>query len=489
MDFNQFLVLEKVLPPQKPVFKEISFENPKINHFLKDRGFKLYSHQVEAIKKVKEDKNLVITTPTASGKSLIYILSIFERFYQNPYTAALVIFPLKALAQDQLNKIKEFALEIGLDISVEVYDGDTPQDKRRQIKTNPPNVLITTPDMLSAGILPYHYQWSSFFENLDFIVIDEVHSYRGILGSHVANIIRRLKRITEFYKSKKPVFITNSATIHNPSGFVSKLIGEEVVEIGKSGAPSPKKVVQIFKKLPKTLVVEYITNNVIEDISTIVFTDSRKEAELLTLRVRERLKDKGRTDLIDTVSPYRSGYTPEERREIEFKTTTRNIRALISTSALEMGIDIGDLESCVILGYPGTLAQLWQRFGRAGRRDKTAFNVFIPGYNALDQYFVKNPDEIFNRAVEEPVINPKNKFILEKHIPAMAAELPLAVDDLSEDEKEVARKLYKEGILKFSRGKLYAKKQKPFSIRSSGESFLIKEKASKRVVGDISEEL
>ncbi len=489
MDFSQFLVLEKVLPPQKATFKEFNFKNSLISNFLKKNRLKLYAHQAEALKKIEEGKNLVITTPTASGKSLIYILSIFERWYKNPETRALVIFPLKALAQDQYQKIKEFALEIGLDISVDVYDGDTPQDKRRQIKANPPNILITTPDMLSAGILPYHYQWNAFFENLDFVVIDEVHSYRGILGSHVANIIKRLKRVVDFYKSRQPTFITNSATIHNPSGFVEKLIDEKVVEISKSGAPSPKKIVQIFKKLPKTLTVEYIANNVINDISTIVFTDSRKEAELLTLMVREKLKDKGREDLLNAVSPYRSGYTPEERREIEFKTATRNVRALISTSALEMGIDIGDLESCVILGYPGTLAQLWQRFGRAGRRDKTAYNVFIPGYNALDQYFVKNPEEIFNRNVEEPVINPKNKFILEKHLPAMASELPIDVNTLSEEEKEVARKLYKEGVLTFSRGKLYAKRQKPFSIRSSGESYLIKDVENKKMIGDISEEL
>lgn len=487
--FNKKIVFEKIIPPEKATYKQIKFKNKKLEKYLKEKNIKLYSHQAQAIEYVKNGKNVVITTPTASGKSYIYIFSVLEKLAENPYATSIVIFPLKALARDQYAKIKELIDETEIQATVEIYDGDTPKEKRRQIKQNPPNFLITTPDMLNAGILPYHTGWASFFENLNFIVLDEIHTYRGIIGSHIYNIIKRLKRIVNYYKSKKPVFITNSATIHNPTKFATTLIGEEVIEINKSGAPSPEKVVQIFNRTTTNELSHLIAKNIIEDISTIIFVDSRKEAELLSLRVKDTLRKIGRPDLEDKVSPYRSGYTPEERREIEFKTMTRNILAIISTSALEMGIDIGDLECCILAGYPGTLAQLWQRFGRAGRRDKKAYNILIPRKNALDQYFVKNPEELFLRQMEEPVINPKNKYILRKHIPVMAAELPVKISELDEDEKEVARQLYKEKKLRFSNNKLYASRQEPFSIRSAGSSYKIVETIKDKVIGDISEDI
>ncbi|HIQ24734.1 MAG TPA: DEAD/DEAH box helicase [Persephonella sp.] len=489
LDISQKIVYEKEIPPQKAIYKDFPFKNEKITKFLKEKNIRLYSHQADAIRQIFLKNNVVITTPTASGKSYIYILSVLERFQANPYTKALVLFPLKALAQDQYAKIKELVLELGINITVEVYDGDTPKEKRIEIRNNPPNFLITTPDMLNIGILPFHYKWASFFEDLEFIVIDEVHTYRGVIGSHIANIIKRLKRIVSYYKSEKPTFITNSATIHNPSKFVSNLISEPVIEISKSGASSPKKVVQILKNLKSLEIAGLIANNVINDISTIVFVDSRKEAEILSLRVKDVLKNKGKEELIGKVSPYRSGYTSKERRDIEFKIITRNILAVISTSALEMGIDIGDLESCILIGYPGTLAQLWQRFGRAGRRDKPAYNILIPKRNALDQYFVKNPEEIFKRQMEEPVINPKNKYILKKHIPLIAYEIPIKIKELSEEEKEVARQLYKEKKLKFSNNKLFASKPSPFSIRSAGNSFKIVDAKKDKVIGDISEDI
>ncbi|NPA54457.1 MAG: DEAD/DEAH box helicase [Aquificae bacterium] len=487
--YRSRIVFSKTLPPKSPTFKIFNPENENLRKFLKRKNIQLYAHQVDGIQEVKKGNNIVITTPTASGKSLIYILSILDHLVKNPDTKAIVIFPLKALARDQYEKIQSLVLETKIPATVEVYDGDTPKEKRQEIKKNPPTFLITTPDMLNAGILPYHSSWSSFFENLDFIVLDEIHAYRGILGSHIANIIKRLKRIANYYKSKKPVFIMNSATIHNPADFASKLTGEKVIEISKSGAPSPEREVQIFKGLRATETAELIANTVIEDISTIVFVDSRKEAEILSLRVKEVLRKKGREDLVDKVSPYRSGYTPQERREIEFKLLTKNILAVISTSALEMGIDIGDLESCILVGYPGTLAQVWQRFGRAGRRDKKAYNILLPKRNALDQYFVKNPEELFNRQMEEPIINPLNRYILKKHLPVMASELPIKISELSKEEKEVARELYKEKKLRFSNNKLYASRQPPFSIRSAGESFSIVESVSGKIIGDISEDI
>ncbi len=487
--YRHRIAFEKTLKPISPKFSDYHFSNPEINRFLKERGIKLYLHQVKGIEKVKEGKNIVITTPTASGKSFIYILSVLERLKDNPFTKALVVFPLKALARDQYGKILDIINETGINATVRVYDGDTDKEERREIKSDPPTFLITTPDMLNAGILPYHESWSYFFENLEFIVLDEIHAYRGILGSHVSNILRRLKRITAYYRSRKPVFIMNSATIHNPRGFASKLIGEEVFEISENGAGSPEREIKIFRQFKSAEIAEFIADLVENDVSTIVFVDSRKETEILTLRVRDILRKRGREDLVEKVSPYRSGYTPEERREIEFKIMTRNILAVISTSALELGIDIGELDCCILLGYPGTLAQVWQRFGRAGRRDKKAYNFLFPKRNALDQYFVKNPEEIFRRGVEEPIINPENEYILKKHIPFMAKEIPIKISELSEKEKKVARELYKEGIIKFHNGKLYASRQKPFSIRSAGESYRIVDIFKNREIGTIPEEI
>jgi len=487
--YKNKIAYRKVLPPTEPVYRDFDFKNSALKDFLKRKGIRLYSHQAEGIKTVLSGKNIVVTTPTASGKSFIYMFSVLERHFHNPDTKALLVFPLKALARDQYGKITETIMEAGINASVAVYDGDTPKEERYRIKREPPTFLITTPDMLNAGILPYHTGWGSFFENLEFIVFDEVHAYRGVLGSHVSNIIRRLKRVVSFYRTREPVFVMNSATIHNPAGFTSRLINGDVVEISNSGAPLPEREIQVFRNMKSLEKAELIASTVIEGISTITFVDSRKEAELLSLRVKELLKKKGREDLVDKVSPYRSGYKPEERREIEFKVMTRNVLSVISTSALEMGIDIGEIEGCILLGYPGTLAQLWQRFGRAGRRDKKAYNILVPRRDALDQYFVKNPDELFNRQVEEPVINPENRYILKKHLPVMANEIPIKITELSETEKEVARELYREGKLRFANNKLYASRQEPFSIRSAGESFTIVDGISGKVVGDISEDL
>ncbi len=487
--YRHRIAFEKILPSVKPQFLDFKFSSAEINRFLEEKGIKLYSHQAEGIRCVKEGKNIVVTTPTASGKSFIYILSVLDRLKENPFTKALVVFPLKALARDQYGKILDVITETGINATVGVYDGDTGKDDRKKIKSDPPTFLITTPDMLNAGILPYHESWSYFFENLEFIVLDEIHAYRGILGSHVSNILKRLKRIVSYYRSRKPVFIMNSATIHNPSRFASKLIGDEVVEISKNGAGSPEREIKIFKQFKTSEIAEIIADLIKDDVSTIVFVDSRKETELLTLRIRDILEKRGREDLKEKVSPYRSGYTPHERREIEFKIMTKNILAVISTSALELGIDIGELDCCILLGYPGTLAQVWQRFGRAGRRDRKAYNFLFPKRNALDQYFVKNPEEIFKRGVEEPIINPENEYILKKHIPFMAKEIPIKVSELSDKEKKVARELYKEGIIKFYNGKLYASRQKPFSIRSTGDTYKIIDIFKNREIGTIPDEI
>ncbi|WP_028950914.1 DEAD/DEAH box helicase [Sulfurihydrogenibium subterraneum] len=485
------IVYKKVLEPNKAVYSDYEFECKKINDFLKKNSIKLYSHQVEGIKAVLEGKDVVITTPTASGKSMIYTLSILNQVCKNPSTKALLIFPLVALARDQENKIRSLIEKSGVRASVATYYGSTERDERYKIKNNPPNILITTPDMLSKGILPFHYTWEKLFENLKFVVIDELHSYRGVLGSHVSNVIKRLNRIVKHYTGELPIYVCNSATIRNPVGFAKKFVNKDFVEIDKSGAPTPKKVIYISKPTSNEKLMSLLKEHLHKEIPTIVFIDSRKDVELLYKNIKIFLEKEGRIDLISKVSPYRSGYSSKERQEIENKMATGELKVLISTSALEMGIDIGSIDSVIVKGFPGTLASLWQRFGRSGRSGRESINYYIAKNDALDQYYVKNPTELFNRSVEEPVINPENKYILKKHILVAAKEIPLDIKDLTDKEKEVVRELLEEGKLTFRNGKFFVKSKSintDFNIRSTGSSYDIIEINKNRKIGDINQE-
>ncbi|GAB6072602.1 hypothetical protein JCM14244_09790 [Venenivibrio stagnispumantis] len=466
---------------EKPAeFSEFIFDNPNINLFLRDK--KLYTHQVEAIKLIKKGNNVVITTPTASGKSFIYLLSILDRFYKNPSTKALLIFPLKALSKDQKKKILDFIQNINSDATVEIYDGDTSKQERSRIKENPPTFLITTPDMLNQGILPNHRSWSDFFKNLEFIMIDEIHYYKGVFGSHIANVLRRLKRIINYYNRKKPIFIMNSATVHNPVSFAQKLTGETDIKlISKSGAPSPLKKFIIMNNLHSEDLVKLLIKLVKNKLSSIIFVNNRKDTEILYKRIITEDRK-----IINLVSPYRSGYTPEEREEIENKLQKGKLKLVISTNALEAGIDIGELDCSIVYGYPGTLSALWQRFGRAGRRDKEAYYIYIPKNDVLDKYFVKNPQEFFKRDVEEVIINPENEKILSKHILSMARELPIDLKELDKPHIKIVNNLLKEGKLRYINGKLYSNQYINFSIRSAGEQFTIYDE--NRKIGTLNEE-
>lgn len=484
------IVYKKVLEPKEAVYRDYKFDCKKLNEFLKNNSIKLYSHQVEGIKAVLEGKDVVITTPTASGKSMIYTLSILDQVCKNPSTKALLIFPLVALARDQESKIRSFIQRSGIKASVANYSGSTDKDERYRIKSSPPNFLITTPDMLSKGILPFHYTWEKFFEDLKFVVIDELHSYKGVLGSHVSNVIKRLNRIVKHYTGELPIYICNSATIKNPVDFAKKFVNKEVIEINKSGAPSPKKIINISKPTSNEKLMHLLKEHLINDISTIVFIDSRKDVELFYKNMKIFLEKEGHEELVSKISPYRSGYNSKERQEIENKMATGKLKVLISTSALEMGIDIGNIDSVIVKGFPGTLASLWQRFGRSGRREKESINYYIAKNDVLDQYYVKNPKELFNRSVEEPVINPDNKYILKKHILVAAKEIPLKLKDLTDKEKEVVRDLLEERKLIFKNGKFYVNKSvnTDFNIRSTGESYDIVEVNQNKKIGDINQE-
>jgi Distinct helicase family with a unique C-terminal domain including a metal-binding cysteine cluster len=483
------IVYEKLIPATKPEYKEFEFKSKKINNFIKENSIKLYSHQAEAIEQILKGNDIIVTTPTASGKSLIYTLSILEKIDQNPDTTAILIFPLVALARDQKEKIENLIKMTKIKATVETYYGDTSNTERARIRSNPPNFLITTPDMLNQGILPNHWSWDKFFTNLEFVIVDEIHAYRGVLGSHVANIFRRLNRLTNFYTGKEPLYICNSATIRNPSLFAEKLTGKKnFIEISKSGAPSPKKLIYITEPASNHQLMELIIEYLKSGTSTIVFIDSRKDIEVIYLNIKKELEKRKLFHLIDKVKPYRSGYRQEERREIEKGLANGDITVVLSTSALEMGIDIGEIQCVVLKGFPGTLAAMWQRFGRAGRRGQTAYNYLITKQNALDQYYLKNPEDIFNRNVEEPIINPENKYILKKHLILSAKELPIHVRDIKPSEKEAVKELLEEKILYIDKDKIKSRKKISFSIRSAGDSYNIVDIKTNRSIGNLEQE-
>jgi DEAD/DEAH box helicase domain-containing protein len=491
------IVFSKIIEPVEPQYGECEFRSEKINRFLKENNIKLFSHQVEAIEEVRKGRNIVVTTPTASGKSMIYMLSILERIEQNRNVRAILIFPLNALARDQKYKIESLIRKTKINATVESYYGDTPREERVRIRQNPPNILITTPDMLNQGILPYHYLWRDIYKNLEFVVIDEIHVYGGVLGSHVANVLRRLNRLCLYYRKRLPTYICNSATIRNPIGFAEKLIGiEGFVEISKSGSPSPERVVSVVQNVSDYHFIDFIILNLKNEVPTLVFIDSRREIEVLYLNILKRLEELGLGEYASKVKTYRAGYQEFERREIENALAKGDALVVLSTGALEMGVDIGEVDCVVVKGFPGSLAALWQRFGRAGRRGKTAYNYFIAKRSVLDQYYLKNPEEIFSRKVEEPVISPNNKEILRKHIIAMARELPITADDivmLDDNGYQVLMSLLKEKILvvDLERGVVELGKSLDlfFDIRSAGGGvYKVVDAKSSGVIGELSQE-
>jgi len=424
---------------------------------LKEKGIeRLYSHQAEAIEAVQEGKDVVIVTPTASGKTLCYNLPVLNSKLTMPYSKAFYIFPTKALSQDQMVELQDLIHRIGKPLATFTYDGDTPQDARQAIRTQG-DIVITNPDMLHTGILPHHTKWLTFFQNLKFVVIDELHSYRGVFGSHMANVLRRLDRICRFYGSK-PQFICCSATIANPKELAERLLEREVLLVDQSGAPSSEKIFVFYnppvvnkelgiRRSPihaaRSLAAPFIEKG----IQTILFATSRLNVEILSKylkdRFEKRLEDKG------SIRGYRGGYLPEVRREIEKGLREKKVKAVVSTNALELGIDIGDLDVCLITGYPGTIASTYQQAGRAGRRSEKSLAVLIARSQPLDQFIIENPDYFFGRSPEHGLINPDNLLILLSHIQCAAFELPFRDGERfgREDLNEILRYLEEKGTL------------------------------------------
>jgi DEAD/DEAH box helicase domain-containing protein len=406
---------------------------PELVQAYRQKGIEqLYSHQAEAAERVHRGDNVVIVTPTASGKTLCYNLSILNAVLENPDARALYIFPTKALAQDQLSELQDLGGRVGDKFGVFTYDGDTPSDARQSVRQHG-HIVLTNPDMLHTGILPHHTKWTRLFENLQYIVIDELHTYRGVFGSHLANVLRRLRRITRFY-GRDPQFIFSSATIANPGELASRLIGGDVEVLDGNGAPSAEKyfvfynppVVNRFLGIRRSYINETwrIARGFIKrGLQAIVFANSRLHTEvLLTYLKQDNPQPPGSPEII---KGYRGGYLPLERREIERGLRDGQIRAVVATNALELGIDIGSLDVVVMAGYPGTIASTWQRAGRAGRRKGSACAVLVASSRPLDQFIVKHPEYFFSHSPEHAYIQPDNLEILVNHLKCAAFELPL----------------------------------------------------------------
>ena len=399
---------------------------PSLRQALGARGIRqLFCHQAEAFGHADGNRNVVVVTPTASGKTLCYNLPILNRLMADPQARAMYLFPTKALAEDQLAEFQSAIDGMGSELRAFTYDGDTPQDARRAIRERA-NVILTNPDMLHAGVLPHHTKWAKLFENLRYIVIDELHSYRGVYGSHLANVLRRLLRICEFYGSK-PQFICCSATIANPRELAEALTGQPFELVDKNGAPSGDKYVVFYNPpvvnrqlgIRRSYLME--TRRIAKELldrgqQTLVFANSRLATEVLLTYLKEDHPG---------ARGYRGGYLPKERREIERKLREGEIRAVVATNALELGIDIGSLDAVVMAGYPGTIASTWQRAGRAGRRQTMSLAVMVASSAPLDQYIIEHPEYFFERPPEHANINPDNLEILLSHLKCAAFELPV----------------------------------------------------------------
>jgi DEAD/DEAH box helicase domain-containing protein len=397
---------------------------------------RLYTHQAAAAEAVHAGKNVVIVTPTASGKTLCYNLPVLNAVLEDADTRALYLFPTKALAQDQLAELHDLNQRLGDRIGVFTYDGDTPADARKAIREKS-HVVLTNPDMLHTGILPHHTRWTRLFENLRYIVLDELHTYRGVFGSHLCNVLRRLRRIAQFY-GRDPQFICCSATIANPGDLASRLLEAEVEVLDSNGAPAGDKTFVFYNPpvVNRALGIRrsYINESarvaqefLKHDLQTIVFANSRLHTELLLTYLQQ--VNPRRPGTAETIRGYRGGYLPNERREIERGLREGKIRGVVSTSALELGIDVGSLDTAVMAGYPGTIAATWQRAGRAGRRNESSCAVLVASSAPLDQFIVRHPDYFFGNTPEHAYIQPDNLEILINHLKCAAFELPIGPEE------------------------------------------------------------
>ncbi len=461
---------------------------------------KIYSHQYESLELIHQGENIIIVTPTASGKTLCYNLPVLNSILKEPESRALYLFPTKALSQDQITELQSLIDALEKNIACYTYDGDTPTDARRAIRLQG-HIIATNPDMLHTAMLPHHDKWIKMLQNLKYVVIDELHTYRGVFGSHLNNVIRRLKRICRFYGSS-PLFICSSATIANPAELAHRLIEENVELIDKNGAPRSEKYF-IFYNPPvvnrqlgiranylhaaRSLALDFINENV----QTILFTTSRQNVEVLTKYLKDKFEKEIRSK--GKIAGYRGGYLPNLRREIERGLRNGEIVGVISTNALELGIDIGQLDACIIVGYPGSIASTWQQAGRAGRRKGLSVAILVARSNPLDQFIIQNPDYFFGKSPEQALINPDNLTILLAHIKCAAFELPFTDGERfgSHNIDEILKFLEEKGVLHHSGNRWHWMQDSypadDISLRSiSADNFVVIDKTlGKEVIAEV----
>ncbi len=462
--FRDNIVHVHQLPARAGEYSEFPASlNSRLQEALRAKGIdRLYSHQRECWNLAEQRRDFVVVTPTSSGKTLCYDLPVLNDIMRNPGSRSLFLFPTKALSQDQMTDLHDLVTATGEDIRVYTFDGDTPSNARVAIRKQG-HIVVSNPDMLHQGILPHHTKWMHFFQNLRYVVIDEMHAYRGVFGSHLANVLRRLKRVAAFYGSD-PMFIFCSATIANPREHAERLLEKPIISVENNGAPAGAKTV-IFYNPPvinKELgirasyikqarkIARHIIN---QGHQAIVFALSRLNVEVMT----KYLKDDFERSLEalaenEKIAGYRGGYLPKRRREIEQGIKSGSIRGVVSTNALELGIDIGSLDVAVIAGYPGSIASTWQQIGRAGRRGSESLGIFIARSNPLDQFLMSHPDYFFSRSPEYARINPDNLMILVDHVKCASFELPFREGDTfgrvsADDLQEILTFLQEGGTL------------------------------------------
>ena len=448
---------ELVVPAKRGQYVALPQDlDARLTTALAGRGVgRLYTHQAAAWESVQAGRHTVIVTPTASGKTLCYNLPVLQAALREQ-TKALYMFPTKALAQDQVAELMALNEAGGLGVRAFTFDGDTPGDARKAVRTRG-DIVVTNPDMLHQGILPHHTKWAQFFESLRYVVIDEMHSYRGVFGSHVANVLRRLQRICRFYGSE-PLFVLCSATIANPAELARELINAEVHAITDSGAPQGAKQLLLWnppvinpdlgiRASARSQTTRIAKQAVQRGLKSIVFAQSRLMVEVLTKYMKDAFDKDPRNPA--RVAAYRGGYLPTERRAMEKKLREGDLDCVVSTSALELGVDIGALDVCVLNGYPGTIAGTWQRLGRAGRRQRTALGVLVASSLPLDQYIIRNPEFFLGASPEQARIDPDQLLILLDHIRCAAFELPFRDGDVFGKEalNEMLAYLQEHGVL------------------------------------------
>jgi len=474
---DEVLTSVKHIPAREAQFRPMpGWVRPELTAAYRAKGIdQLYSHQAAAAELARAGKDFVVVTPTASGKTLCYNLPVLNAILENTDTRALYLFPTKALAQDQLAELHDLATRLeegppgrrlgepGASVSFGVftYDGDTPSDARKAIRERG-HIILTNPDMLHTGILPHHTKWTRVFENLQYIVIDELHTYRGVFGSHLANVLRRVARIARFYGSR-PQFICCSATIANPGELAAQLIERKVEVVEENGAPAAEKLFAFYNPpmVNRNLGIRrsYLTETtrvakelLARKLQTIVFANSRLHTEVLLTYLQQANPPK--PGVAEPIRGYRGGYLPGERREIERGLREGRVRGVVATNALELGIDIGSLDACVMAGYAGSIASTWQRAGRAGRRSGTSCAVLVASSAPLDQFIVQHPDYFFGRSPEHAYVQPDNLEILVNHLKCAAFELPISPDDKfgAVDAQELCERLAEAGFLHRSGG-------------------------------------